>query len=222
MSDPSTSGHQVDAKWRDFQILPNFTTLVGRFQLRQPCGWLEPLLAMVLEREKSEPSIDYANCGGWHSGANLLDWQGEPIGALRQAIAECLTAMVQATSQLPEAQPSPQNARGGFRISAWANVARQGNYHRLHNHPGSSWSGCLYLTGSTDQSLAGVLELNDPRPFTEMVSMPHHPCGQRFLVRPQPGLLVIFPSWVYHFVHPSTSSDPRVSIAFNAQWLPQP
>jgi hypothetical protein len=29
---------------------------------------------------------------------------------------------------------------------------------------------------------------------------------------------VLFPSWLYHFVHPSATDTPRISIAFNAAW----
>ena len=51
-----------------------------------------------------------------------------------------------------------------------------------------------------------------------MVDTPGSPYGQRMLIRPVPGLLVLFPSWLYHFVHPSTAYSPRISIAFNAAW----
>jgi len=91
----------------------------------------------------------------------------------------------------------------------------------MHNHPSSAWSGCYYVTGAgSDESLAGVLEFYDPRPFTEMVEVPGTPYGQRMLIRPVPGLLVVFPSWLYHFVHPMASDTPRISIAFNATWRP--
>ena len=53
---------------------------------------------------------------------------------------------------------------------------------------------------------------------TEMADVPGTPYGQRLLVRPEPGLLVLFPGWMYHFVHPVTSTEPRISIAFNALW----
>jgi uncharacterized protein (TIGR02466 family) len=68
-------------------------------------------------------------------------------------------------------------------------------------------------------TLAGTLEFYDPRPFTEMVEVPGNPYGQRIIIRPQPGLLVLFPSWLYHFVHPTESDSPRISIAFNASWI---
>ena len=53
-----------------------------------------------------------------------------------------------------------------------------------------------------------------------MVEVQGTPYGQRMLIRPTPGLLVMFPSWLYHFVHPMASDTPRISIAFNATWRP--
>ncbi|MBU6172972.1 MAG: hypothetical protein KGQ60_04175, partial [Planctomycetes bacterium] len=107
----------------------------------------------------------------------------------------------------------------GFQVVAWANVSQRGHYHRMHNHPGSAWSGCYYVHGTSNpNSLAGTLELYDPRPFTEMVDVPGKPYGQRIVIRPEPGLLILFPGWLYHFVHPVDSDEPRISIAFNSIW----
>lgn len=204
------------------QVSQVFPTLVGRFHVPAAERVNERLAAMVLEREAALPSRDHANHGGWHSASDLLEWPGTEVADLRGWISEALGRMVQATAQLPEVQgrgaPIP---RGGFRAMAWANVSRRGNYHRMHNHPSSAWSGCYYVaTASEPGSLAGALELYDPRPFTEMVDVPGAPYGQRVIVRPEPGLLVVFPSWMYHFVHPSVADAPRISIAFNAQWQP--
>ena len=205
-----------------------FPTLIGRFQVAEPAAINAGLLRLVLEHEAAEPSRDYANVGGWHSAPDLLDWQGPEIVELRKWIVEALNRMVRATGQLPEVQGRPA-PRGNFTISAWANISRRGNYHRMHNHPFSAWSGVYYVTAvdrpreaRSDKPdphvLAGVLELYDPRPFTEMVDVPSVPYGQRVNIRPEPGLLVLFPSWLYHFVHPSNSDDQRGSIAFNAAW----
>lgn len=205
-----------------------FPTLIGRFQVAESETINAGLLRLALEHEAAETSRDYANVGGWHSAPDLLDWQGPEIAELRKWIAEGLNCMVRATGQLPEVQGRPA-PRGNFTISAWANISRRGNYHRMHNHPFSAWSGVYYVTAvarpqaaRSDKPdpnvLAGVLELYDPRPFTEMVDVPGAPYGQRVNIRPEPGLLVLFPSWLYHFVHPSNSDDQRVSIAFNAAW----
>lgn len=203
------------------QVALAFPTLIGKFQISDTTEYNRDLLNQLLEREARTPSNDYANLGGWHSSGDLLEWPGEPIAALKGWILESLNRMVQATAQLPETHGRAASPRGGFRVSAWGNVSRRGNYHRMHNHPGSAWSGVYYVAAdSTSDSLGGVLELYDPRPFTEMVEVPGSPYGQRVLIRPNPGLMVLFPSWLYHFVHPSASDSVRVSIAFNAAWRP--
>ena len=209
----------ASAQPAELQIAAAFPTLIGRRQFHDTPQLNEQLASLILEREQSSPSQDHANFGGWHSAGDLLEWPGEPIAMLRERITESLQAMVQASTQLPESQARSAPPRGSFRVSSWANVARSGNYHRMHNHPANAWSGVYYVTAAeSGDKLAGVLEFYDPRPFTEMVDTPGSPYGQRMLIRPVPGLLVLFPSWLYHFVHPSTADSPRISIAFNAAW----
>ncbi len=198
-----------------------FPTLIGRFQVSNTETTNAALKKTLFEREASFPSTDYANVGGWHSAGDLLEWQTPEVELLRDWISEALNRMVQATGQLPEVAGRTGPPRGGFRVSAWGNISRRGNYHRMHNHPNSAWSGCYYVTGEqSSHSMGGVLELYDPRHFTEMVDVPGSPYGQRVHVRPVPGLMVLFPSWLYHFVHPCDSDAERISIAFNASWRP--
>jgi hypothetical protein len=71
-------------------------------------------------------------------------------------------------------------------------------------------------TDSQDQPLSGVLEFLDPRAGAEAVSAPGDPYGELFRVRAQAGLLVMFPSWLYHWVHPYAGETPRIAISFNA------
>ncbi len=198
-----------------------FATLIGRFQLPDTESANASLLRLLLEREAATPTNNYANVGGWHSNGDLLEWPSPEIVTLRSWITGALTQMVQATGQLPEVQGRAAPPRGGFQLTAWGNISRRGNYHRMHNHPNSAWSGVYYVAGSSSSdSMGGVLELYDPRPFTEMVDVPGSPYGQRIHIRPIPGLMVLFPSWLYHFVHPCNTDTERVSIAFNAAWRP--
>jgi len=203
------------------QVSLAFATLIGRFQFTDEGTTNQNLLEMLLEREASSPSIDHANFGGWHSSGDLTDWPVPEIAILKSWMSEALNRMVQATGQLPEVQGrGVAPPKGGFRISAWGNISRRGNYHRMHNHPGSAWSGVYYVTSNAESdSLGGVLEFYDPRHFTEMIDVPGSPYGQRMLVRPVAGLMVLFPSWLYHFVHPCNSDSERISIAFNAAWV---
>ena len=72
-------------------------------------------------------------------------------------------------------------------------------------------------TGNPDQPLGGVLEFLDPRAGVEAITAPGDPYGDPFRVRPQAGLLVLFPSWLYHWVHPYAGQTPRIAISFNAR-----
>jgi uncharacterized protein (TIGR02466 family) len=201
------------------EVMHVFPTLFGRMKIKGAEEWNERLKHRILEHQTKTPSQDYANAGGWHSPSDLLEAPWEEMRWLRSAISEALQGMVLATMQLPEVQGRTLKPNGAFNLSAWANVSRCGNYHRMHNHPGSAWSGCYYVTGTPDPtSLAGALELYDPRPFTEMTDVPGNPYGQRLVIRPEAGLLIMFPGWLYHFVHPVTADEPRISIAFNATW----
>jgi len=204
---------------RSLDVSQVFPTLFGRMLVKDASKWNALLESRILTRQSTTPSEDYANSGGWHSPADLLEASGEDIDWLRGVIAEGVNGMVQATMQLPEVSSRRTKPSGAFHVVAWANISKLGNYHRMHNHPGSAWSGCYYVRAHSEgQSTAGALELYDPRPFTEMTDVPGTPYGQRLLVRPEPGLLVLFPGWMYHFVHPVTSTEPRISIAFNALW----
>jgi uncharacterized protein (TIGR02466 family) len=196
------------------QVAMAYPTPIGRFKVSDAAAVNRELRRAILEREKTEPSSDYANVGGWHSRANLLDWPLPEVDVFRGWITEAINHMVATVS---EGRP----VRGSFGISAWANVARPGQYHRIHNHPNSAWSGVYYVeVGAADPKfpLAGVLEICDPRPFTEMIASPGDPFGKRAIFRPEPGMMVLFPSWLYHFVNPYQGEGERISIAFNSPW----
>jgi hypothetical protein len=36
-----------------------------------------------------------------------------------------------------------------------------------------------------------------------------------YRVVPQTGMLLMFPAWLYHYVHPYRGTEPRISVAFN-------
>jgi uncharacterized protein (TIGR02466 family) len=196
------------------QVAMAYPTPIGRFKVPNAEAVNGELRRAILEKERNEPSSDYANVGGWHSRADLLNWPIPEVGVLRSWITEAINHMIATVAD-------GKQIRGSFGISAWANVARDGNYHRTHNHPNSAWSGVYYVeVGPADPNhpLAGVLELCDPRAFTEMVASPAEPFGKRVIFRPEPGMMVLFPSWLYHFVNPYRGSGERISIAFNSPW----
>jgi uncharacterized protein (TIGR02466 family) len=109
-------------------------------------------------------------------------------------------------------------------IASWPNINRFGDYHSPHNHPWSYLSGTYYVqVPEADVELDGSEQLNsasisyyDPRPEMSPYTFPP---GSRsspvFTVTPVSGALLMWPSSVYHFVHPNLSTRKRYSISFN-------
>jgi uncharacterized protein (TIGR02466 family) len=200
------------------QVALSYPTPIGRFRIPEAESVNRDLRQLILDKEKTAPSDNYANVGGWHSQADMMDWPGPAVTALKSWILEAVTHMVAVSSD-------GKAPRGMVRVTAWANVARQGHYHRVHNHPSSAWSGVYYVNAGGDapgRPLSGVLELCDPRPFTEMVATPGSPFGQRVIFRAEAGTMIVFPSWLYHFVNPFHGDGERISVAFNMQWQMAP
>ena len=94
--------NEFEASSTSQHIALAFSTLIGRFMLPELEQLNSQLQRILLEREATTPSQDYANQGGWHSPADLLEWPYPEIAQLRVGISHALTQMVQATGQLPE------------------------------------------------------------------------------------------------------------------------
>jgi uncharacterized protein (TIGR02466 family) len=111
-----------------------------------------------------------------------------------------------------------------WHVQAWPNVNRFGDYHNLHNHPHSWLSGTYYVQvpedageyeGRSDLN-PGAISFFDPRAQANMLAVKGD--GQveaEHRVMPEPGMLLIWPAFVHHLVHPNLSKQKRISVSFN-------
>lgn len=175
------------------------------------------LEAIRKHRDESE-GVDRSNLGGWHSDIDMQHWGGEPARAVAQfAIEQVGEHMIDI-------------ARAGKRqfnwgVDMWANINGPGDANQMHCHPGSIWSAVYYPDpgGAEIEGNGGELLLEDPRypmaysTVTDLVlRMPdREPMYSQVAIRPQAGLLVMFPSWLRHSVRPHKGDRERVSIAIN-------
>ena len=105
-----------------------------------------------------------------------------------------------------------------LQVDCWANISRRGHYNSVHDHPGAMWSGVYSISGGEpdgDDPFNGKLELLDPRVGVNMPRLEQGLFGGRYLVDSLPGLMVMFPSWLKHMVHPFSGSRERISTSFN-------
>jgi tetratricopeptide (TPR) repeat protein len=95
------------------------------------------------------------------------------------------------------------------RLYAWATVLDIGGYQDPHNHPSGVLSGVYYVQ-LPDTGEAGAIEFGRPPPRFSGPEIP-----EVKLIRPQAGLLVLFPSFFWHRTIPFQGDGKRISIAFD-------
>src|SRR5262245_5122523 len=198
-------------------VAPDITLTFGVPIMMQMVPGAAPVNAglrrIILAREQSDGGKSKSNAGGWHSEESLLNWPEPEIATLKGGI----DGAVQRMCRLPLREKT-DSLRLAYSAAAWANVNRHGHYNSLHCHTGSHWSVVYYVdTGQEEpgHQFNGMLELRDPRPAAIHGRLPAFMFGRGLNVRPQPGLLVVFPAWIEHWVHPFFGSGERISIAVN-------
>ncbi|HEX7886530.1 MAG TPA: TIGR02466 family protein [Phenylobacterium sp.] len=112
--------------------------------------------------------------------------------------------------------------RGGrLRLdSLWVNSLKPGAGHSGHIHPHSVISGTVYVAVPPG---ASALKLEDPRLPMMMAAPPRRedaPEDTRTFVylKPEPGTVYMWESWLRHEVPANKAKSPRVSVSFNYGW----
>jgi len=208
-----TGEQEFSATFRKSTVMA-FATPIVMYPLPDAEALNGELRALILETEKNNPGITKSNVGGWHSELGIFAWDADCIRTLYQQVR---LGCVEMTRNI--ITRSNKRFRADYRIDGWANVMRSGNYHNVHNHPNNLWSGVYYVsTGDpeADPPRNGYLEWQDPRTGANMVTIPDSLFDLRYSVAPKAGVLVLFPAWLRHHVHPFVGASERITIAFNA------
>lgn len=101
--------------------------------------------------------------------------------------------------------------------SLWVNLLKGGGHHSAHIHPHSMISGTFYVEVPRR---AGAIRFEDPRLPLMMAAPPRRADAPDELktfisIRPQPGLLLLWESWLRHEVLAASTREERLSISFN-------
>ncbi len=184
------------------------------------------LAALVLEDEKRTPgwSRGVSIRGGHHSDTRFLDREDPCIARLKSILVQDLAEYTRVYWQYESAiELEHVRAQDEFQIRlwGWAVVLREGDLSELHLHPQANLSGVYYVTNPPtdggDAGRGGSLALCDPRPGAVMGGV----LGQvsTLKIPPSPGGVVMFPSWMQHYVLPFRGPGERISIAFNVRFV---
>ena len=181
------------------------------------CASLNPELEQAIRKRRDAGMANrISNVGGWQSLPDFLDWPEPCVGQLKTEVDRGLQ-QISAMPAMLERRNEPTK-RVAYAAYGWANVNRSGDSNMLHTHPGCDWSVVYYVaTGNPtdDNPMSGRIELRDPRPAAVFANMPGFKSGQPMLIKPQAGMMLIFPAWIEHQVHPFTGNGDRISVAIN-------
>jgi uncharacterized protein (TIGR02466 family) len=143
---------------------------------------------------------------------NRQGWNSEDMAVLEQAQFASLRQTIRFACGIALGEMGVPLA--DFQLQSWINMHDRGGFNFLHVHEGCLLSGCFYLKVPKD---SGHLVFRDPRPGVVHGPIKGSvPNGYADIhLTPATGLLVLFPSWLEHYVEPHGSDDPRISISFN-------
>ena len=104
----------------------------------------------------------------------------------------------------------------GFNITdMWSNVLKPGETHRPHTHSNNILSGVFYVDA---EQTSGII-FTDPRPQAGVIQpdVTQQFVDNASLIKydSMTNRMILFPSWLQHYVPKNNSNDNRISIAFN-------
>jgi len=166
--------------------------------------------------ERAQPGL---HGQGWRSGADFASWAGEPLQTLFRVARDLADGLT--------------TTRAGARvhlewnIEAGACLRHKGEYREFSARPGAYWSGVYYVDDgyakSDDEALGGACELADPRGPLPAMMAPQFgfripgclTAGQTELIRPQTGMIVLYPAWLARGERRYEGEHSRVTIEFD-------
>ncbi|MEX1109934.1 MAG: 2OG-Fe(II) oxygenase family protein [Dongiaceae bacterium] len=158
--------------------------------------------------------VTVSNQNGWHSDPVLFQRPEASFRAVCDAIRECVRAVTR------NCAPTFDFEKSALFCEGWINMNPKGGYNSPHRHTGFLWSGTYYVqVPETNAERSGSIEFIDPRSRNDMHTIRESDLfATKLTFHPEAGHLVIFPSYLLHWVYPNEEAQERVSIAFNARF----
>lgn len=195
-----------------------FATPLLRFHHPNPHPLNADLWRDGLAWQHQSAGIQRSNQHGWHSPNDLFTRHEASFAHLRDWIlSRCNKASKLLRPDFDPAQQQPIS-------EAWANINGPSAFNAPHDHAGFHWSGVYYVRvpdAGSAESRSGNLELLDPRSCIAGHCLPATPgFAPKLRIIPKPGVLIVFPSYLRHWVYPNDQPEARMSIAFNLRYQP--
>ena len=200
--------------------LCDYAHLVMPAQLEAPEPWTD--LATFLEDVKASlrplhdphghPLLFQSLRHGTETSQDLLRSDDPVIRALFRSFAAPIERFVERAGRGSDALRRRNSGRWRFNGS-WSVRLRRSGYHANHVHPRGWISSACYIelpdSMSNARNQEGILSFGEPGVATTP------PLHAEYAVRPEAGMLVLFPSYFWHGTVPFASDQARLTVAFD-------
>jgi len=141
-------------------------------------------------------TIQKSNYGGWQSNADL---QSNPVF---NSLCEYIKTVVTSATGYNSVKCHQM----------WAGINKKHDFNTVHSHSNSfDFSGVYYVKVPNS---SGSIAFRDPRPGQIHNGRKLYVSDCEYFI-PFECMLLIFPSWLEHFVMPNQSDDDRICISFD-------
>lgn len=200
------------------KTLCDYEVVARAWRIDTPDGWpdLEAYLADLertlrgLHRFKAHP-LDQSLRGGTQTSMDLLVSEAPAVRAFFQAIDGPIRRHMAFLGQGDD--PLRRRNTGAYRIKgAWSVLLQPNGYHADHLHPDGWLSSACYValpSAVGGEGREGWIKFGQPGIPTDPPLQPRH------FIRPEPGLLALFPSYMWHGTVPFSGDETRLTIAFD-------
>ncbi len=166
--------------------------------------------ALSLEEQQQSSDVGRAHQGGFYTDGTLFEQKLPGINRVRNLFTDSLREYI-------DEMGASKNVKS-IQLQGWLALTRGGDYQTPHIHRGASISGVYYVEVPDEKKAPdpeGCIDFLTPVTEQEMtflagISKSH--CR----IRPHPGSLTLFPSYLRHFTHPLKKSAIRLCVVCNA------
>jgi len=194
-------------------VTPVFKEKIGAAKLNQRLT--DTVGAMMSENPESP--VQRSNMGGWHSKTDIFEPERmNQLGKHGDTLEELGIKIDGFFRDVIDNVVEGKGWEATLDMSGWATVLKDESWNSPHTHPNSSWSFIYYVDTANVDDEEGCIVFQDPRSSAlQHVKSPGDFNNPSHKIQPEDGLIIMFPSWLEHYVTPYYSDDLRIGISGN-------
>ena len=153
--------------------------------------------------------------------SNKVGWQSENLDISLPIFNTLFTEINNRAQHIHNTIGLKQNLENKL-DTAWANINANGGYNVQHRHMNACFSGTYYLRGVESGAEGNIVfknpvELDYHMHPTATVETYTNVNSGSYNLSPEKGKLILFPSWLDHYVEPNLTNENRITLSFDTK-----